>query len=443
MPHSLAGSRIREVRRRAGISQMELARRCGISASYLNLIEHNRRRIAGRVLNAIAEELRMHPGDLDDGSQSALVSELSEAAARASGPGEGAGDLAAQFPQWAQLITTLDRRLRDQQAIIAGLSDRLAHDPFLSENVHGMLSNITAIRSTASLLSQVEDISKGQIATFHRNLHAESVRLSEAAQGLADYLSRAGSPEAEAATAEEAMDRWLEAHGHSFHALDVEAENLAKLPPDAARQRLDAVIDDMLEDETGLGVEATTLARRHLRQYAADAHAMPLHPFHAAATEAAYDPLPLARSFGQTSLAVFRRLAVLRRPWIETPQFGLIVTSASGTPLLRQPLPRFPMPRHGHACALWPLFRAFAQPGQPVLTRLDHDTGAEFTALAIATPRNASALTGSDLLSAMLLVATDDSPWPAPTISAEVGTACAICVRADCPARAAPQLIPA
>ncbi|MHA3915567.1 short-chain fatty acyl-CoA regulator family protein [Halovulum sp. GXIMD14793] len=442
MPRSLAGSRIREVRRRAKISQTELARRCGISASYLNLIEHNRRRIGGQVLNAIAEQLEMHPGDLDDGSQSALVSDLTEAAARNAGPDSRAPELAAQFPEWAQIITRMDRRLRDQQAAIAGLSDRLAHDPFLSENVHGMLSNITAIRSTASLLAQVEDIGQGQVRTFHRNLHSESVRLSDTAQGLADYLSRAGSPDAGAATAEEAMDRWLEGQGHSFHALDLEAETLSKLPFEAAHPRLDALIDDILTAQADPGIDAP--ARTHLHQYAQDAYAMPLHRFHQAAQTAGYDPLPLAQQFGQSPVAVFRRLAVLRRPWIEAPQFGLIISSASGVPLLRQPLPRFPLPRHGNACTLWPVFQAFSQPGQPVLRSITHDTGAIFTALALAVPRDATALTRSDLVAAMLLVSTESSPWPSPPAEpADVGTTCPICTRSQCPARTAPQLIPA
>jgi DNA-binding XRE family transcriptional regulator len=45
---SMIGSRIRERREMAGLKQADLARRAGISASYLNLIEHNRRRIGGK-----------------------------------------------------------------------------------------------------------------------------------------------------------------------------------------------------------------------------------------------------------------------------------------------------------------------------------------------------------------------------------------------------------
>ena len=47
MSRTILGTRIRERRRSIGITQAELARRIGISASYLNLIEHNKRGIAG------------------------------------------------------------------------------------------------------------------------------------------------------------------------------------------------------------------------------------------------------------------------------------------------------------------------------------------------------------------------------------------------------------
>lgn len=58
MPRSaLTGTRIRERRTVLGLRQAELARLSGISPSYLNLIEHNRRRIGGKLLVEIARHL--------------------------------------------------------------------------------------------------------------------------------------------------------------------------------------------------------------------------------------------------------------------------------------------------------------------------------------------------------------------------------------------------
>ena len=49
------GGKIRRLRRRSGITQAQLAAQLEISASYLNLIEHNRRNVTVPLLLRIAE----------------------------------------------------------------------------------------------------------------------------------------------------------------------------------------------------------------------------------------------------------------------------------------------------------------------------------------------------------------------------------------------------
>ena len=81
MPHtSMIGSRIRERRVLSGIRQSELAKRAGISPSYLNLIEHNRRRIGGKTLLQLAEALEVEPSWLSEGAGATLIQGLREAA---------------------------------------------------------------------------------------------------------------------------------------------------------------------------------------------------------------------------------------------------------------------------------------------------------------------------------------------------------------------------
>src|SRR3546814_12266819 len=51
------GLKIRERRKEIGLSQTELAGRIGLSVSYLNLIEHNKRSIGGRLLRQVPDEI--------------------------------------------------------------------------------------------------------------------------------------------------------------------------------------------------------------------------------------------------------------------------------------------------------------------------------------------------------------------------------------------------
>ena len=78
---TLTGSRIRERRVMQGMRQAELAKEVGISASYLNLIEHNRRRIGGKLLVNIAQVLNVETSLLSKGAEAALIASLREAAA--------------------------------------------------------------------------------------------------------------------------------------------------------------------------------------------------------------------------------------------------------------------------------------------------------------------------------------------------------------------------
>jgi transcriptional regulator with XRE-family HTH domain len=78
----LTGSRIRERRMALGVRQAELAQRAGLSASYLNLIEHNRRKVGGDVLARIALalglEVQVLAGSADDGLMQDLRSAVAD-----------------------------------------------------------------------------------------------------------------------------------------------------------------------------------------------------------------------------------------------------------------------------------------------------------------------------------------------------------------------------
>src|SRR5690606_17461936 len=75
------GLRISSRRRALGVSQADLARRAGISASYLNLIERNKRSVGGSLLRRIAEQLQVEVGELSGESEHRLIAELEEALA--------------------------------------------------------------------------------------------------------------------------------------------------------------------------------------------------------------------------------------------------------------------------------------------------------------------------------------------------------------------------
>ena len=75
------GFRLRQRRRERGIRQTALAAELGISPSYLNLIEHGKRHVAGALLRKAAEALDLDVGELTGQGTSRLVQDLTEVTA--------------------------------------------------------------------------------------------------------------------------------------------------------------------------------------------------------------------------------------------------------------------------------------------------------------------------------------------------------------------------
>ncbi len=445
MRKSLSGTRIREQRRQAKLTQKALAARAGISASYLNLIEHNRRAVAGKVLLAIARVLDVPASSLSDGVDSAKISDLYEAAAHHPTIGAevaGIEELAGRFPGWAQMIAALYRQTRDQEAMITALSDRLTHDPFLAESLHGMLSNITAIRSTSNILKNIEDIEPEKQARFHAIIHEESRRLTDSAQSLVRYFDKKADPKAGIATPQEELDSFLARHNHSFPQLD----SLGESP--ATSVEVAYVVNRIMAEDGGVeNPETNRLVTAFLKNYARDAQAMPHSDFVKQARHNHYNPSEIAQLFGTDLHTAFRRLAFQNPTQTAAPPMGLIIANAAGRALFRRPIADFAFPRHGNACPLWPLFRAFATPQLPVTALLELPGKHKFIGLAIAEAQSVPAFgRPPELNAAMLIVhyeqrALLDEWLPDLGATQPIGITCRICPRSRCEARAEPQIL--
>ena len=158
MNSGLTGWKIAALRKERGVSQAELARRAGLSAPYLNLIERNKRPASAALLDRIAAGLDVERELLDGAAERRLAEDVSEIAAdpmlaAGSGP-PGADEFVGRYPDWATLIRRLYRAYRDQQQSVLALADRLNHDPFLGESIHRVLTHVTSVRSAAEILGE-------------------------------------------------------------------------------------------------------------------------------------------------------------------------------------------------------------------------------------------------------------------------------------------------
>jgi transcriptional regulator with XRE-family HTH domain len=436
----LVGTRIRERRMALGLRQADLAQAVGISPSYLNLIEHNRRAIAGKRLIEIARVLEVEVQVLSSGAAAALSTQLRGVAGGAAVEADRIEELIGRFPGWARLLSAQHARIAALERTVAELSDRLAHDPFLAESLHEMLSTVTAIRATSAILVQTPDIDADWQARFHHNLSDESERLAARAQALVGHFDRMSQEKAEFATPFDALDAFVEARDHHFAALEPEPAPQAALEPDAPPR---AAPEDLIAAAAELtSAPARALALRHLHRYAADARALPLPVLLGAAEAEGYDPVRIAARLGCDGGLLLRRLASLP-PAPGRPAFGLVLCDGAGVTTYRKALPGFALPRYGGGCALWPLYRALARPHQPVVQIVETPDEARHLAWALCQPRAPAGLAAAPAVEAAMLfrAAPDMAAGPVPGPVQPVGAACRICPRQDCGARREPSIL--
>jgi predicted transcriptional regulator/DNA-binding XRE family transcriptional regulator len=419
---ALTGSRIRERRVMGGLKQADLAKAIGISASYLNLIEHNRRRIGGKLLLNIAETLGVEANLLTEGAEATLISAMREAADEAglSGPEAARADeFAGRFPGWADVLVGTRRRVAALEQTVEALSDRLSHDPHLAASMHELLSTAAAVRSTAAILAETKTLQAEWRERFHANIHEDSRRLSDSAEALVAYFDAEADAADAAGSPQEEVEAFLSAYNFSFGALETPNEETLR----------DVVTSIVTAHRPVLSQTAQHIAQGVLVQVARDASALQLEALRSAIAEIGPEPLELAARFGVATSLVLRRMAALQELGA-----GLVVCDRSGTVLFRKSVEGFTVPRHGACCPLWPLFGALGQPGlvaRQTISQLGRSQ-ARFVAFAtseISTPATYNAPTLSQAV--MLLL-------PETAMSENdlaVGSTCRVCPQTTCSAR--------
>lgn len=213
------GFRISNRRKSLGFSQAGLARLVGISPSYLNLIENNKRDIGGALLNRVATQLDIAVDELAGRAEQKLLQDLEEAFAdpvveslpfRA----EERRELVAQYPASATALARLHRAYTDAVANADSYANRLRSDPLLSQLLHQVLSGVTAIRSSAEILEDVADLDDAERQRFLAAVGRETVTLSDVARSLIGQFDTSSQISRNVSPAREIDDLIIERENH-------------------------------------------------------------------------------------------------------------------------------------------------------------------------------------------------------------------------------------
>ncbi len=471
MSVSAIGYRIRERRRSLGLTQAAMARQLGISASYLNLIEANKRAVGGALLQRLAEGLGLSVDVLTGAVERRLSDDLRELPTDPLfrdlplEPAQ-ADELVARFPAFARAMLRVYRGYLDNNQAVAMLSDRLNRDPMLQEAVHRMLTHITAIRSSAEILDDIDDLDPAQRRRFEHTIHSESAALSDAAQHLVSHFDQGQTAHRSMAAAEE-VDDFIIAHRNWFPALETAAAELSRELGKLEGNNLDAAVLACLQNRHGISVDfgddaipvgtrnqcrfdperghlaflpnapATTRrfqmlrvaaelrsaellraqcddkrlslpdskqrAARALASYVAGAVLMPYAEFLDQAERCRYDIEVLRQRFDTGYEQVCHRLVSLRDPAAEGIPFAFLRADPSGHVSKRFPLFGFPLPRYGHACPLWNVFTAFQTPFKVVRQMSEFESGRRFLMFSRTVTKRSAAFHEQPVMFAVML----------------------------------------
>ena len=455
------GKKVRALRARANLTQAAVAERLGISPSYLNLIEHDRRPLTTDLLLRLAQlfdlDLRTFAADED----ARLVADLSEVFGDPMFEEHPLtrreiGDFVATSPDVARAVRRLHEAYAGARASAETLAERVLDTQDGPE--HG-LPGVDRMRLSSE---QVSDLIQRRQNHFPE-LEAAGERLRREAGleqeslfgGLVRYLDQAHGVKVRIATVGEmrgAVRRFNPRRGELLLSEVLRrgsrnfqlASQLALLEERAA---LDAIACD---DPQLASDESRTLARMALAGYLAGAVLMPYADFLRAAEEVRYDVELLGHRFRVGWEQTCHRLTTLRRPGAEGISFYMVRVDLAGNISKKFSAAGIRFPRFSGLCALWNVHAAFLQPAMVRVQVSRTPDGTGYFSIARTVRRHAgdwraphvlhAVGIGCDLASARRLVYAEGIDLDNASAAVPIGISCRLCERIDCQARAFPPV---
>lgn len=434
------GGRITRLRRQRRVSQADLAAALGISGSYLNLIEHNRRRITAELLLRVAGYFGIEAGELADSDEGRLVGDLMEmfgddVFADADVTNLEVRDLAHANPAAARAMLRLYDSFRQVKGPVPspagdGEPYHLATDrisDFLQEHANHFPALEAAAERLRGEIDAMSDEFGAGLRALLFNVFGVEVRLASLPQGIA--LSR-------------------RANGAELHVSDLlptESANFLlahHLGEIAASAEISGLATDLPEGD------APALARNVLAAYFAAALIMPYAPFLRACRDTRYDIERLGRRFGASFEQVCHRMTTLQRPGAMGIPMHLVRTDIAGNISKRFSLSGIHIPRHSGACPRWNVYSAFLNPERISVQLSQMPDGERYICIARAISkgdyrhnaprRHFSIGLGTSVLHARELVYSEGVDLNNPAGFVPIGVSCRICPRMECGQRAHP-----
>ncbi|MBR0665336.1 DUF2083 domain-containing protein [Roseomonas hellenica] len=442
MSRPMIGRTVRRLRQERDLTQQALAVRLGISASYLNLIEHDQRAVTAGLLIKLTDVLQVDLARLSGQTERQMEAGLREVLSDPmlgleAVPENEVTALAASAPNAARAMLTLYRAWRVAREDASGIAlpsgrrmllpTEEARDLFHDRANHFPPLEALAERIGAELGAAPAELNHA-IAERLRQRHGLRILVGPLEGALRRHDSATRT-----LMLSESLPRESRGFQMAFTLMlleGTEAVQVAIGPPEPS------------------STEAAQLIRIGLLNYAAGALLMPYAPFLAAAQALRHDVEALAARFGVSFEQACHRLSTLQREGARGVPFFFLRVDPAGNVDKRFSAAGFPFARFGGSCPKWIVHRAFDAPGAVRVQVAKLPDGAAFLCFARRVegpaprwgepaPLHVIAM-GCDIGRAGEMAYADGLDLDAAAVG--IGLSCRLCEREDCRSRAFPPL---
>lgn len=366
MSKTYVGSRLRQLRRERDLSQASLAATLGLSASYVNQIEHDVRPLTVPVLLRITEAFGVDATFFSRDDDSRLLAEIQDVIQdKELSPSpvelQELSELVYNHPTVARTLVDVHRRYR---------------------NVRDKLSLATDARRTATA-AQALSMPHDEVRDFFYARQNYLDELDHHAEELAGELdvTRFQIRDTERAIAQRLRDKHnvdiitTDQMDGTLHRFDresgtfrlasrlTEGQRAFRMAAELGFLEAGETINGLVANEPFTSQASLDLARRGIASYFAAATVLPYSSIHHEAEHSGYDVEYLCQVFGVGYETVASRLSTLQRTNQRGIPFTFVRVDRAGNMSKRQSATGVHFSNAGGTCPLWNIYETFSRPG--------------------------------------------------------------------------------
>ncbi|PRQ12192.1 Cro/Cl family transcriptional regulator [Corynebacterium sp. 13CS0277] len=459
MGKTYVGSRLRQLRRERDLSQAQLATTLGLSASYVNQIEHDVRPLTVPVLLRITEAFGVDATFFSRDDDSRLLAEVQDVVhdkeiCPTTVELQELSELVYKHPQLARVMVDMHRRYRNARDSLSLATDsrhsptpQAPHTPSqtLSMPHEEVRDFFYARQNYLDTLDRQAEATAGEM-----HLAPGDIRRTEdlIARRLSD---RHGVTLKYTTGIDDTLHRYNPENKHLTLATRLSPGQRAfRMAAELAYLEAGDTIGNIVDDAGFTSSDSHTLALRGVASYYAAALMLPYTQFHTESEGSRYDIEYLTQLFGVGYETIAHRLSTLQRTGLRGIPFTFVRVDRAGNMSKRQSATGFHFTHSGGTCPLWNVYETFTNPGTIMRQLAQMPDGRSYLWVSRTVRHHRSRFgqpgklfsigLGCEARHAHRTVYADGLDLTDFTGATPIGAGCRVCTRAHCAQRAFPPI---